>query len=225
MKRIIRYILTFIYGIYVKRNGVLLHPSCLINRTTYFEGMNKINRRCNILNTKIGKGTYIGNNCELINVFIGRYCSVAQNCIVISATHPTSIFVSTHPAFFSVNKQAGFSFVTEQRFNELNYFDKKHDVSVKIGNDVWIGQDVKIISGVEIGDGAVIASGAVVTKNILPYSIVGGVPAKHIKFRFSENEIEYLLKFKWWDKDLEWLALNFSDFGDIKIFQERHKYR
>ena len=221
MKQLIRYIITLIYGKYIKRKDVFVHPSCIVNRTTYFEGMNKVYNRCNISNTKIGKGTYIGNNCDLSNAIIGRYCSVAQNCKVISATHPTSIFVSTHPAFFSVKKQAGFSFVTEQKFNEIIYFDKKNSVSVKIGNDVWLGQDVKIISGVEIGDGAVIASGAVVTRNVLPYSIVGGVPAKHIKFRFSERQIQFLLKFKWWEKDTEWLALNFSCFSDIEIFQNK----
>ena len=88
--------------------------------------------------------------------------------------------------------------------------------SITIGNDVWIGQDVNIISGIEIGNGAIIASGAVVTKSVLPYSIVGGVPAKHIKFRFSESKIEFLQKFSWWEKDCEWLVSNLSEFSDIE---------
>ena len=197
MKTVIRYILTFMYAIYLKKKGVFISSNCIITRRTFFEGRNIINSKCNVANSKIGKGTYIGANSNLSNVEIGKYCSIAQNVKIISTTHPTSKFVSTHPAFFSVHKQAGFTYTSEQKFEETIFFDKKNSLTVKIGNDVWIGQDVKIIGGVEIGNGAIIASGAVVTKNVTPYSIVGGVPAKHIKFRFSENIIVFLEKYKW----------------------------
>jgi len=208
MKAVIRYILTLIYGIYLKKKGVFITPDCIITRQTIFEGKNKINHKCNIANSTIGKGTYIGANSDLANTLIGKYCAIAQNVKVISATHPTSKFVSTHPSFFSVFKQAGFTFVDKQKFEETIFWDKKSGVTVKIGNDVWIGEDVKIIGGIEIGNGAIIATGAVVTKNVLPYSVVGGVPAKHIKFRFTENIIEFLQKINWWEQDDEWLTSN-----------------
>lgn len=95
--------------------------------------------------------------------------------------------------------------------------------SLIIGNDVWIGEGVRILSGIEIGDGAIIGTGALVTKNVEPYSIVGGVPAKEIKKRFSNEEIEFLKEFRWWNKDLKWLEENVELFSDIKKFMEKYK--
>ena len=70
-----------------------------------------------------------------------------------------------------------------------------------IGNDVWIGLNATILDGVTIGDGAIVAAGAVVTKDVPPYAVVAGVPAKIIKYRFTESQIDFLLKFRWWEKD------------------------
>lgn len=223
MKTAIRYILTLIYGVYLRKKDVFISPNCIISIHTHFEGRNKINSKSNITNSKIGKGTYLGDNNYLVNVVIGKFCSIGSNVKVISATHPTKTYVTSHPAFFSVLKQAGFTFVNRQKFEELIFFDKKNHISLKIGNDVWIGDDVKIIGGLEIGNGAVIATGAVVTRNVLPYSIVGGVPAKHIKFKFKEDIINFLQDFKWWEKDDQWLISNSSKFSNIELFCEEFK--
>ena len=99
---------------------------------------------------------------------------------------------------------------------EKNLFDEFP--STDIGNDVWIGNNVIIKYGVKIGDGAILGAGAVVTKDVEPYSIVGGVPAKVIKYRFSPDEIKFLLAFKWWDKDLNWLKENKHKFQNIGEF-------
>ena len=80
--------------------------------------------------------------------------------------------------------------------------------NIEIGNDVLISMDAKILSGVKIGDGAVIAAGAVVTKDVEPYSIVGGNPGKHLKYRFSKEDICFLLDLKWWDRDKTWIENN-----------------
>mgnify|MGYP006202673641 CR=1 FL=1 len=87
--------------------------------------------------------------------------------------------------------------------------------NVFIGNDVWIGNDVKIMDGVTIGNGAIIATGSIVNKNVEPYEIVGGIPAKRIRFRFSDDKILSLEELKWWDKDLIWLERNHHLFNNI----------
>ena len=89
---------------------------------------------------------------------------------------------------------------------------------VEIGNDVWIGSHVLILDGVTIGDGAVVAAGAVVTKDVEPYAIYGGVPAKLIKYRFPPKTIEMLLKMKWWDKEEKWIREHTEDFEDVERF-------
>lgn len=94
-----------------------------------------------------------------------------------------------------------------------NQINKDRFGKIKIGNDVWIGEGAFIRRGVKIGDGAIIASHSVVSKDVAPYSIVGGVPAKHIKFRFEDNIIEQLIEIKWWDYGLS--ALEGVDFTDI----------
>lgn len=90
--------------------------------------------------------------------------------------------------------------------------------TILIGNDVWIGSNVSILGGIEIGNGAVIGAGAVVTKNVEPYSVVAGVPAKELRKRFTEKEILFLESFKWWNKDIKWLEENVVLFSDIKLF-------
>ena len=87
----------------------------------------------------------------------------------------------------------------------------------EIGNDVWIGSHVLILDGVSVGDGAIIATGAVVTKDIEPYSIYGGVPARLIRYRFSQERINYLLNFSWWNKDEDWLFNHIKEFSDTNF--------
>ncbi len=93
-----------------------------------------------------------------------------------------------------------------------------------IGNDVWIGSKVLIIGGIEIGNGAIIAAGSVVTTTVLPYEIVGGVPAKKIRSRFTDEQISFLEEIKWWDKSPKWLQENIALFEDIELFIDKANY-
>ena len=93
---------------------------------------------------------------------------------------------------------------------------------VTIGNDVWIGANVTIVNGVTIGDGAVIGANSIVTKDIPPYSIYGGVPAKCIRMRFEQNQIDFLLKLKWWNMDEEWIRSNSLLFSDVNCLMEKY---
>jgi acetyltransferase-like isoleucine patch superfamily enzyme len=175
----------------------------------------KIGRNSYLHNSIIGSYSYLsGYNC-LMNVKVGKYCSIAERVSIGAGMHPTSTFVSTSPVFFSINKQCGTSFSDQSYFKETG--------TVVIGNDVWIGTNAVILDNVIIGDGAIIAANAVVNKNVEPYSIVGGVPAKVIRKRFTEEEIEFLIDFKWWNKDPDWLKVNFKKFHDIREFIESVK--
>lgn len=206
---------------FAKRNKakkIQLKSGVNIDFNTEFEGNNVINKNTTLYNSKIGYGTYIGENAVFSNTRIGKYCSIAPNVKTIIAMHPTCKFVSTHPAFFSIRKQAGFTYVEKQLFEEFKYIDKQSNLSVEIGNDVWIGENVIILGGVTIGDGAIIGAGSIVTHNIESYSINVGIPSRKIKYRFDRDEIDFLNNFKWWNKTTEWITENIEEFQDIKEF-------
>lgn len=181
-----------------------------------FEGCNYIGERTGFRGS-LGFGSYIGADARL-DAEIGRYCSIADRVMVVNGFHPTSRFVSTHPAFYSTRNNAGVSFSKEDRFQENRFADEASRVAVGIGNDVWIGHGAVLLAGVKIGDGAVIAAGAVVTKDVEPYAIVGGVPAKPIRYRFPQEQIERLLRLRWWELPLSRLRSLEPMFSDIDAF-------
>ena len=150
----------------------------------------------------LGDYTYIANDSNFSNTSIGKFCSIGPGVRCGMGVHPSKQFVSTHPIFFSNLKQAQISFADKSYFEELK--------PIKIGNDVWIGANAVILDGVNIGDGAIIGAGAVVNKDVPPYAIVGGVPAKIIRYRFTEKQIEFLLQDQWWNKPEEWLRKNYK---------------
>ena len=100
-------------------------------------------------------------------------------------------------------------------FDELKYYDIERKISVKIGNDCWIGEGAFLVGGITIGDGAVILAHAVVTKDVPPYAIVGGVPAKIQKYRYDEETIDFLQKIQWWNSPIEWLQENWELLCDL----------
>ena len=201
-----------------RKKNVKFAKRATVGYNSSFEGFNSIGEDT-FFSGSIGYASYIGR-ASRINAKIGRYCCISEGVSTALGMHPTKDFVSIHPAFFSVAKQSGFTYVESQKYDEYKFADddKNH---VVIGNDVWIGNGAKIIGGITIGDGAVIAAGAVVTKDVPPYTIVGGVPAKEIKKRFSDDDIEFLLKFKWWDKPNQWIKENAYLFENIVEFRRK----
>ncbi len=179
-----------------------------------FEGHNYIGKN-STFNGEMGYGSYIGSN-SAIRGKIGRFTSISDSVNVVNGLHPSSRFVSTHPAFYSMECCVDLSFCNENKFDEFKYADEEKKFDVIIENDVWIGYGATILAGVKIGNGAIIAAGAVVTKDVEPYAIVGGVPAKTIKHRFNEEEIDELMKLSWWDKDISWIKANGKKFSSLK---------
>jgi acetyltransferase-like isoleucine patch superfamily enzyme len=145
----------------------------------------------------IGAYSYVRNSRLSRGVRrIGRYSSIAPGVAASDGNHPTD-WLSTHP--FQYGNSAMFKYWTKRK--DLNYLKppKGGRSAVDIGNDVWIGTNAVILRGVTIGDGAIVAAGAVVTKDVPPYAVVGGVPAKITHFRFDEKIVQELLDDKWWN--------------------------
>lgn len=183
-----------------------------------YGGSNYLGSYSYIENSELGYGSYIGYNTKVENSIIGKYTSIGPDVHVIRGQHPAHGFVSTHPAFYSIQNAVSLSYVNRPLFKEYRYIE--NEIAVKIGNDVWIGDRVSIMEGVTIADGSVVASGAMVVKDTKPYSIVGGVPAKIISYRFNQEEINFLLNLQWWNKDCGWIEKHAEYFNDIKRLME-----
>ncbi len=205
---------------YYKKNNLLVSRKA-IDKGTDWEGNNICGARSIVNYSSIGVMSYLGNDCFLPYCEIGRFCSIGDRVMVIAGKHPTSQFVSTHPAFYS--REYFFSFVREQKYKEHDYCCEGTKTKVHIGNDVWIGSDVRLLEGVEIGDGAIVAAGAVVTKKVEPFTIVGGVPAREIKKRFDQEQIDLVKSTKWWDEELKTIRNMADSFEDINYFITRHE--
>ena len=190
-----------------------VEKKCMI-RNVRAEEFCHIGPNCKVFSTKMGYGSGISRDSIIDSVWIGKYTTLGPDGKVITGQHPTSKIASTHPAFYSKRGQMGFTYVDETIFKETRL--AKENYKVVIGNDVWIGSYTRILEGVTIGDGAVIAAGAVVTKDVEPYAVVGGIPAKMIKYRFEEEIIRKLLNLKWWEKDQEWIKNHAKDFDDVE---------
>ena len=148
-------------------------------------------RGVKIKGSLVGRHSYIGNNTDVENAEIGSFCSIADHCRIGMASH-TLDKLSTSPIFtLRVNG-------CQEQWTDKDIESEKNDRAY-LGNDVWVGSHVLVNGGVHIGDGAVIGAGAVVVKDIPPYAIAVGVPAKVIRYRFPEDVIAQLEELKWWN--------------------------
>ena len=217
-----------------------------MNKGTALKGKNYIGKGTILSGVELGFGSYVSNYGDISYTKIGKYTSIGPYVRTVLGRHPVSDYAALHPAFYSGVGQMGFTYVnknggyhsdtngaskknrteTEARrirnsnspevFSEEIYSDEGKRYRILIGNDVWIGEGVNILEGVRIGDGAVIGAGAVVTKDVEPYSINVGVPARKLRERFDRETAEELLRLCWWEKEEGWIREHITDFQDAK---------
>lgn len=151
----------------------------------------KIESSSSVTLSTMGRHSFCGYDCDIYCADIGNFTSIASGVILGGARHPME-WLGMSPVFYKGRDSIKKKFVE---------FDIPSAKRVTIGNDVWIGRNAIVLSGVSIGDGAVVGAGAVVTKDVPPYGIVAGNPAKLIRYRFNEERINSLLRIKWWDME------------------------
>ncbi len=177
----------------IRYRNSIIDSGCCATTDTIIGKHTHIYENSIINHSKIGDYTYISRNALIQNTTIGNYCSISNDLLCGLGNHPLSGF-STSPLFYKINNPLKLKIVNRNS----DFQDYK---PIEIGNDVWIGARVVILDGVKIGNGAVIATGAVVTKDVPPYAIMGGVPAKLIRHRLSHEIQEKLSKLEWWEKE------------------------
>lgn len=194
--------------IYKFRNKSRISLLAFFDNKSLFGKSIYIDRFCILHDVSIGDYSYIAYSSSIASCKIGKFCSIASNVKIGLPSHPLDM-TSTSPVFYNRVNRLGIKWVK----NDLISNDIAHTI---IGNDVWIGANAIIMSGVKVGDGSVIGAGAIVTKDVEPYSVVVGIPAKVIKKRFDDDTIINLLKIKWWNWDESKIKKNIEYFVEPK---------
>lgn len=198
-------------------NTPLIHPTAIVVNSTLGR-YTEIDEGCLVQECAIGDYSYLIRQSEAWCATIGKFANIASHVRINATNHPTWRATLHHFTYRAAN-------YFDDAQDETEFFQWRRSNAVTIGHDVWIGHGATVLPGVNIGDGAVIGAGAVVSKNVAPYMIVGGVPARPIRERFTRRIAERMQALAWWDWDHARLRESLDDFRtlDGKEFLEKHE--
>ena len=187
-----------------------IHPSarlfqCKVGQWT------DIGANCILMESTLDDYSYLAGDAQIVYSTIGKFCSIASHVCINPGNHPMDRVTQHHSTY----RRVEYGFDTE---DDHAFFQWRRDHVCAVGHDVWIGHGAVIMPGMSIGTGAVIGSSAVVTKDVAPYSIVVGVPARPVRKRFDDATVAALLRIAWWDWDRAVLASRFAELRDVASF-------
>lgn len=190
-----------------------IHDGCRVYKS-HVGAWTELMQGTSLIESTFDDYSYTAGDVSIIYTDVGKFCSIASHVRINPGNHPMGRVTQSHLTYR--RKQYGFGDADD---NEI--FDWRKANRVTIGHDVWIGHAATVMPGVSVGIGAVIGAGAVVTKDVAPYEIVGGVPAKRIRMRFEADVVEKLLVSAWWEWDRLKLEQNFDALLDMNTFLKR----
>ena len=193
-----------------------IDPAAKVVRSTLGR-YTEVGPRTELLEVELGDYSYVVNDADIAYSRIGKFVSIAAMARINPGNHPMHRASQAH---FTYRASAYF----DDAQDEPEFFDWRRSQGVTIGHDVWIGHGAIILPGRTVGDGAVVAAGAVVTKDVAPYAIVAGVPARMVRWRFPPEIGERLIALGWWHWDHARLRAALDDFRELSIeaFLEKH---
>ncbi|MBO4403654.1 MAG: CatB-related O-acetyltransferase [Bacteroidales bacterium] len=184
---------TYLGSVFSPKKIIYRHVSffSLWDKKTRFTPFTHILNGAKLCNVQVGKYSRIGVNCQVTNAKIGNFTAIGKDTVITVGQHPTN-YLTFHSIFY---KKGNWGWHDEW----VAPIEFQSGKNVTVGNDVWIGRQCIVLDGVNIGDGAIVATGAVVTKDVPPFAVVGGVPAKIIRYRFAKEVVDRLEEIQWWN--------------------------
>jgi hypothetical protein len=190
-----------------------VHPTATIRESRLGDWCH-IGAQTSIMESTVGDYTYLVDQCQVIYAAIGKFCSIASHVRINPGNHPIWRVTSHHMTYRRRSYGLG--------EDDAEFFEWRRSHPVTIGHDVWIGHGAIIMPGVTVGNGASIGSSAVVTKDVAPYSIVAGVPARPLRERFDREVWQRIERAAWWDWPRDLLEERIDELNDVEAFVERY---
>jgi phosphonate metabolism protein (transferase hexapeptide repeat family) len=188
-----------------------IHPSASVTNSV-IGSYTDIGANWTVTESRLGDYSYLaGSDGTVSYTDIGKFCSIASHVVINPGDHPMDRVTQHHCTYR--RRRYGFEATDDEEV-----FEWRRRRKCRIGHDVWIGNGAKIMAGINIGTGAVVAAGAVVTRDVLPYQVVAGVPARPLRMRFAPAVIDKLMAIAWWDWDRRTLEHRFGDFSNLERF-------